>query len=53
MAHKAKQFAFILLFSCCASFAFAARHNVDSPTNTYLRVRIISGYLMEIGRAHV
>jgi predicted aspartyl protease len=46
MAHKAKQFAFILLFSCCASFAFAARHNADSPTNTHLRVRIISGYLM-------
>ena len=46
MARAAKQFAFILLFSCCALFAFAAPHSPDSSTNTHLRVRIISGYLM-------
>jgi predicted aspartyl protease len=46
MARTAKQLACILLFCCCAAFAFAAPHNPDSSTNTHLRVRIISGYLM-------
>lgn len=46
MAHSTKIFALILLFSCCASFVFAAPHNLDSSTDSHLRVRIISGYLM-------
>jgi len=48
MARTAKQFAFILLFSCCASLTFAAPHNPDSATNTHLRVRTVAGYLIVV-----
>ena len=43
-----KHFALILLFSCCGVFAFAAPHSPEPGTNTHLRVRTISGYLMVV-----
>jgi predicted aspartyl protease len=48
MAHTAKHFALILLFSCCGAFALAAPHSPEPNTNTHLRVRTISGYLMVV-----
>jgi predicted aspartyl protease len=48
MARTAKHFALILLFSCCGPFAFAAPHSPEPNTNTHLRVRTISGYLMVV-----
>lgn len=48
MARTAQHFALILLFSCWGAFAFAAPHPPDSATNTHLRVRTISGYLMVV-----
>ena len=48
MARTAKHFALILLFSCCGAFAFVAPHSPEANTNTHLRVRTISGYLMVV-----
>src|ERR1041385_7405734 len=48
MARTAKQLAFILLVSCCASPTFDAPHNPDSATNTHLRVRTVAGYLIVV-----
>src|SRR6476469_9818040 len=48
MARSARNLALSLLFCCLTESALAASPAPDSDTNTHLRVRTISGYLMVV-----